>query len=260
MKTIAMIQRKGGVGRTTIASLLVSGLAMAGYKVLAIDTDSQANLTTGLGGSVNPGIVSLFEGRKWSDLLRYIPQQIYCDPSVDSQGELWLLPSAEANEEAPRIDKRRYVLRKRLSEIENSFDYCVIDTSPSGDEMHNYIYTAMDYALVPAKMEQYSFDGIQRTVRIIHDENEERKLNDRSAVKLAGIIPNHVRPRTVEHRDNLEALRNSPYAQYVLPSIDMNVRWSEINRARVSIFAYDPQSKSAAQAKEIVDNVIEVTR
>ncbi|PJF33875.1 MAG: hypothetical protein CUN57_01010, partial [Phototrophicales bacterium] len=95
MKTITLLNQKGGVGKTTLATHLATALAMTGYQTLLIDTDAQGSATFGVGFDYEPGLYNLLVRKaNWQDVLRVVSPEIYEHPKQQKPGgTLYLLPS-----------------------------------------------------------------------------------------------------------------------------------------------------------------------
>jgi chromosome partitioning protein len=180
MKIITVANNKGGVGKTMQCYQLACFLAHQGKKVLAIDLDSQANLSSTLGVNVSRTLIP-----EW-----LIGDVDFSDVGVPSEGDhdlhenLMVVPSSRhmanlskllilsESEIRKNAGRKERLLRMRLQEMEQDFDYVLIDTPPMlGDELIMAL-VASDLILIPTQAQDYSIDGLEElmdTFEIIKD-------------------------------------------------------------------------------------------
>src|SRR5688572_18757518 len=128
MYVITFSQEKGGVGKTTFALNVGCEFARRGYKVLMIDADPQANLTSGLQVKEAPCIYDLLVREAgWQDVLRAVPQVVY----EGELGRLNILPGNIETRAIPNQLSDQFAMLTRLKQVEILFDVVIIDTPPS---------------------------------------------------------------------------------------------------------------------------------
>lgn len=211
-KVITIANNKGGVGKTMQAYQLSTFLANQGHKVLVIDLDSQANISSTLGASVRRTLIPewLIGDIDFEDVV--VPaegeHEFYQNMSVipssrhlANLAKLLILSESEVRKNAGRKER---LLKLRLEAIKSEFDYIVIDTPPMlGDELIMAL-VASDKILIPTQAQDYSIDGLEElmdTFEIIKEsENPGLDFN---------IIPSMVNMRRKIEKQRLEELAQS---------------------------------------------------
>ena len=164
-KTIAFVNQKGGVGKTTSCVSLGSCLQAAGARVLVCDFDPQGNATSGFGvdkGAVFPTIYDvLING---ASVEKAIVHTKYAD----------VLPAnkalAGASVELIGMDRREYLLKEALGKVAGNYDFVLIDCPPSLELLTLNCLCAADTVLVPVQCEYYALEGLSdllSTVRVV---------------------------------------------------------------------------------------------
>jgi chromosome partitioning protein len=212
MKVITIANNKGGVGKTMSSYQLVCHLANQGHKVLAIDLDSQANLSSTLGVNIQRtlipewliGDVELDEIIVPSEGDYDFHENLFVIPSsrhMANLAKLLILSESEIRKNAGRKER---LMKLRLEQAADQFDYVVIDTPPMlGDELIMSL-VASDLVLIPTQAQDYSIDGLEElmdTFEIIKD-SENPKLE-------FSIIPSMVNGRRKIEQTRLSELAQS---------------------------------------------------
>lgn len=189
--TIAIANRKGGVGKTTIALAIATRLAAQGKSVLAIDLDSQASFTEAVGVPLQPAVFSWLGAEE--------PPEITQAWGVD------VLPGNAKTEYVNLIlssDGDRGAIHRALRRLRHNYQYIILDCPPSLSMLTRAAIYAADQVLIPTKAEYLSVAGVRQMMGVLA---ETRKRFERG-VQLLGIVPNMYRRITSEHRAGLTDL------------------------------------------------------
>lgn len=163
-KIVAIANQKGGVGKTTTAINLASTLGVLDRKVLLVDSDPQANTTSGIGIAENEVELGLYDCLMDKSLIK----QAIVSTSIPN---LHLLPSTidlvGAEIELVNKGNREYALKKALKKIRDDYDYIIIDCLPSLGILTVNALTAADSVLIPVQCEVFSLAGLGKLKRTI---------------------------------------------------------------------------------------------
>ena len=247
-KTIAIVNQKGGVGKTTTCVNLAAALKEEGARVLVCDFDPQANATSGFGvdkTTASPNIYDVLIND--ADVKRAVVETPYGDVIPANKA------LAGATVEMIAIDKREYLLKNALDQLSDRYDYILIDCPPSLELLTLDSLCAADTVLVPVQCEYYALEGLSdllSTIRIV-----KRSLNP--AIELEGVVLTMYDGRTNLSMQVAEEVKRHFPGQVYATVIPRNVRLAEAPSYGKPVTAYDSLSRGAEAYQELAREVME---
>jgi len=249
---LAVINQKGGVGKTTTAVNLAVGLAMGGERTLLLDADPQANATSGLGLDPRTEQRNLFQSiQDWlmsshldePPVLETTRPNLHLIPaSIDLAGVDVMLASRIA---------RETVLKSLLSPLRERYSWIVIDTPPSLGILTINALTAADGLIVPVQCEYYALEGLSQLLQTI--DLVRQHLNPRVEIWKVLLTMHDSRTRLSEQvEQEVRKFFGAKVARSVIPR---NIRVSESPSFGQSVLEYDPRSRGAQAYLEFVEEV-----
>jgi chromosome partitioning protein len=245
IRRIAVLNQKGGTGKTTTSVNVSAALAERGHRVLLIDLDAQGNVAVSLGLSAARTIYDvLVDGVHPADCI------VNVGPNLDALISNTSLAQAEVRLVTAR-DRTR-ILSHRMASITN-YDYIVMDCGPSLSVLNQNALTFADDILIPVSCDYLSLVGVKQILRTLKKVNEHLL----HPVNIIGVVPTFFDVRT---RISVEAVTTlkAYFKDRVLPPIRVNTRIREAPSHKKTIFEYAPDSSGARDYLKMVDRLLEI--
>ncbi len=250
MRTIAIVNQKGGCGKTTTAVNIAAALAELGNRVLIIDLDPQGHTTLGLGCDPEAIDKTIYDVLTDS----HIPLSKVIINS--SQEGLSLVPSnillSGAEFELATLYGREYVLSQQLSNMNGDHhDICVIDCSPSLNLLTLNALVASTDVIIPVQTHYYALEGLRQLLETIEIVKE--RFNH--GLKILGVLLTFVESRTTLSKQVQRQMREF-FGDLVFDTvIHRTVRLAEAPSAGESILNYAPKSKGALEYTALAEEI-----
>ena len=243
-RTIAVVNQKGGVGKTTTAVNLTAALHDLGLKTLLCDFDPQANGTSGLGVDKRKVKHSVYDV-----IINGVPAK---DAIVQTKfGDV--LPSAAdlagAAVELIGVDRREFVLHNALAEVKDDYDVIFIDCPPSLEMLTLNGLCAADSILVPVQCEYFALEGLSdlmSTLRMV-----KRRINPR--LEIFAVALTMYDGRTNFCAQVAEEVRRHFPGKVFSTVIPRNIRLAEAPSHGIPVTAYDKSSRGAQAYKAMAE-------
>lgn len=248
-RIIAIANQKGGVGKTTTAINLSACLAERGQKVLVIDIDPQGNTTSGLGIDKDEQENTIYE-LMISDLK-------IKDAILETEFENLNLIASNVNLSGAEIDligieDREYVLKNKVKDIRDEYDYIILDCPPSLSMLTVNAMTTADTVLVPIQCEYYALEGLTQLIHTVNLVKE--RLNP--ALELEGVVFTMFDSRTNLSLQVVENVKDNLHQTIYKTIIPRNVRLAEAPSHGKPINIYDTKSAGAESYRQLAEEVM----
>lgn len=243
-KIIAVANQKGGVGKTTTAITLSAILAKKGKKVMLIDADPQGNATSGV------GMEKEMEKSVYELLVEETPiNETLQDSNIKN---LKVCPSninlAGAEVELVSMMSREQRLKEKLEEVQDEFDYIIIDCPPSLGLITLNAFTAANSVLIPIQCEYYALEGLGQLINTINLVKKHLNKN----LEIEGALLTMYDARTNLSNQVVKEVKNYFGEKVYKTVIPRNVKLSEAPSYGMPITVYDARSKGAKSYDKFV--------
>jgi len=247
-RKVAVINYKGGTGKTSTVVNLAHGLALAGRRVLIVDTDPQGSSGYHLGVESDKSLYDvLIENRDLDDCI------VHARPNLDIIIANERLFPAEIS--LSRMDNREFLLGQRLAPIERRYDFIILDCAPSINVLNQNALIYSDEIFLPVSMEYLALVGIRQLL------NNTRIINKifKKDITVTKLIPTFIDRRKKKSATVLKSLTRV-FESVISTHIRSCVSVAEASGARQTIFEYAPKSKGAEDYGALTQEVLNECR
>lgn len=250
MITYAVINQKGGVSKSTISAVLLSGLKKRGFRTLAVDLDAQENLSFTVAADTNTRENThrlLTEKCSVPDLIQHTEYGDIISASKSLSGaDTFIIETG-----------KEYRLKEALEQISDNYDYIILDTPPALGILTVNALTAADSVIIPAQADVYSLQGIAQladTIQVV------RKYCNPD-LKIEGILLTRYNARAVLNRDIANMMQKQAenlQTKVFQTTIREAVAVREAQISQKSIFDYAPKANVTEDFHQFIDELLEV--
>lgn len=246
-QTIAVLNQKGGVGKTTTTINLAAALAKSGSTVLLIDLDPQANATSGLGIDKNTLTSSIYDvlvggSSIGESIIKTDHKNLYVLPAKTDL--------AAAEQELVSVLSRETILKSALSTL--VYDYIIIDCPPSLGLLSINALVASTRVVIPVQAEFYALEGLGLLMQTV--QRVQQSLNPE--LSLMGVVLTMVDSRNALSGQVIDEVKKH-FGEYVFKTqIPRNVRLAEAPSFGKTVFEHDKWSKGARAYKSLAKEVL----
>lgn len=249
-KIIAIVNQKGGVGKTTSAINLAASLAALEFKTLLLDADPQANATSGIGfdpSNIKTGVYECL-------VHDMTPNDVILTTDYEN---LWLMPSnidlVGAEIEIVDLPNRESMMQRMLEKIKDDYDFVIIDCSPSLGLITTNALTASHSLIIPVQCEFFALEGLGKllnTIKIVQN-------NLNPELKIEGILLTMYDPRLRLSNQVVEDVKQH-FQQLVFDTIiQRNIKLSEAPGHGMPVLNYDVESKGSINYLNLAREILQ---
>lgn len=270
-KIISIINNKGGVAKTTSTGIIAQILAYLGKKILVVDLDESANLSmllnaytadsdaviNNMAPAPNPHVAELFRYRYRNT--EEVETLIY----PTSIKNISIIPSSERHGQSQlyiqnNTGNNNIILRRALNAVKNQYDYILIDNAPAKDILTVNSMFASDLILIPVRLEEYSYKGLQETLNTVTYIKEEHELEN---PKIGGVFMTQAETNTNIYKDLSVQYADTLGTLFCKTCIRKDIKICEINKSFQPILIYCPDSNAVYDYFKLIEelNILDST-
>ena len=246
-RVYAVINQKGGVGKSTTAATLAAGLSLKGYKTLSIDLDAQGNLTYTAGAKTNGATA-----------LGVLTGEVKAEDAIQhtESGDIIAANKALAGADAFIADTgKEYRLKEALESVQAAYDYIIIDTPPALGILTINALTACHSVIIPAQADIYSLQGIEQLAETM----KPVKKYCNPALTIEGILLTRYSPRSILSREVAELaeqLAAKLGTRLFKTTIREAIAVKEAQISQRTLYNYAPKSKVTEDYTRFLEELI----
>jgi chromosome partitioning protein len=257
MKVITLLNEKGGVGKTTLATHIAAGLAIQGQRVLLIDADPQGHCGELMGLPEFGGLYRLLaQDAEFNEVLRAPEPKAWKTDGQTAKGLLYVLQSNVETRAIPLVVSDAAILRERLEEVNEHIDTVIIDTSPTPSLLQTMIFLATGYVVFPTQCEGLSLDGLAKSTFRTTENNGARRGFGMSPITMLGVQPTMYDVRTNAHNFAVKQVKDH-FKKLAWDAIPVRTIWRDASLARRTIFSYASNHIATAETWQLIKRVEE---
>ncbi len=250
---LAIVNQKGGVGKTTTAINLSASLALKGHSVLLIDCDPQANTTGGLGfrkqAETEPQRLSIYDVLLGTTALEEssLPTAIPLLSLIPGSRQL-----IGATIELVSLERREFRLREAIEQVREQYAFVLIDCPPSLDLLTLNALVAADALLVPLQAEYFALEGVSELISTL----DRVAFHFNPKLGLEGVLLTMYDERTNLSQQVAQNLRDFFGPKLFRTTIPRNIRLAEAPSHGKPVALYDPRSRGAEAYQELANELL----
>jgi len=243
-RIITLANRKGGSGKTTLAVNLAAELGSRGLKVLLIDLDPQCHASFISGVDTYQRFLGmsavLQEGVPIEQVIMRMPYNLF-DIAPLYQKELGYSFHLD-------IEKNLNVLKN----VENKYDYILVDTPPSIEDIHRLTFSISTDVFIPLVLQFLAMEGLAQLTRLIYLASETINPN----LKLSAIIPIHLNVQTNHEKAVLNEIEETFGKEIIKSPIRSDVKFADASWKQQPLLIFNPKSRGIKDFKQLADEIM----
>lgn len=254
MKIISIFNQKGGVGKTTTSINLCAFLALHGYRILSIDIDPQGNTTSGLGFDKKSIDLSIYD---------VLTTETTMDSAIlkcDLLDNFYLVPStielAGAEVELISVENREQLLKEKLRQMTQKFDFVFIDCPPSLGILTVNALAASNSVFIPIQCEFYALEGVGQLINTIN--LVKRSLN--KDIEVEGVLLSMFDSRAKLSQEVMNEVKKHFKDKVYKTVIPRNIRLAEAPSFGLPIMLYDDRCKGSEAYEQLAQEFLSKQR